>query len=70
MNTAGTGTRSRVLPSVPVPPKIIKIYDVGMEARGWDMGQQGNCKRKPHNVVVNKKVRCKILDNLVKRLEL
>ena len=36
MNTAGTGTRSRVLPSVPVPPKIIKICDVGMEARGWD----------------------------------
>ena len=69
MNTAGTGTRSRVLPSIPVPPKIIKICDVGMEAGGGGQ-QQGNCKGKPHNVVVNKKVRCRILDNLVKRLEL
>ena len=34
MNTAGTGTRSRVLPSIPVPPQIIKICDVGMEAGG------------------------------------
>ena len=38
-----------------------------MEARGL---KQGSCKGKPHNVVVNKNVRYKILDNLVKRLEL
>ena len=36
MNTAGTGTRSRVLPSIPVPPKIIKICDGGVEARAGD----------------------------------